>query len=69
MSIISPSDSDVAKIQTATSKVISDAIGQVALVLIPAMSDLLKDATKGITVTIGPITIEPIKIVVGETVP
>ncbi len=66
MSIISPSDADVAKIQTATSKVIADAIGEMAKVLIPAVGDALQQAAKGITVTV---TIEPIKIVIGDSAP
>ncbi len=66
MSLISPSDQDVAKVRDAASQVIAGAIEQVASVLVPAVASALKDATSGITVTIGPITIEPIKITIGS---
>lgn len=66
MSLLNLSNEDVSKVQTATSKVLSDAIGQIAAVLVPAIGAALKDATSGMTVTIGPITIEPIKITIGE---
>lgn len=65
MSIISPSDQDIAKIQAATSAVIGTAIQQATDVLVPAIGNALKNATSGMTVTIGPITIEPIKITIG----
>ncbi len=65
MSILSPSDQDVTKIQVATSKVIADAISSVVNVLLPAISKELGGAVSGLTLTIGPITIEPIKITIG----
>ncbi len=66
MSILSPDDKDITRIQTATSKVIADAIDQVAAVLLPAITDAVKRSATGITITVGPITIEPIKITIGN---
>ncbi len=66
MSILSPDDKDIAKIQEATVQVIAVAIGQIVGVLLPAVTESLKGAAQGITITIGPITIDPIKITIGS---
>jgi hypothetical protein len=52
-------------IEQATSRVLSAAIHQIATELVPAFARAAKDATSGLTITVGPITIEPIKITVG----
>jgi hypothetical protein len=52
-------DKDLAAVQAASSQVIKDAIGQAAVVLVPAISDALKGAVSGVQVNI---TVEPIKI-------
>jgi hypothetical protein len=59
-----PAGEVVVKIQAAASQVIKDAIGQTAAVLVPAIASAVKAAASGVTVTIGPITVEPIKITV-----
>ena len=56
---------DVINIRDATSQVLKDAIGQIAAVLVPAIAASAKDVAGGIVVTVGPITVEPIKITIG----
>ena len=54
-------------IEEAATRVLANAIQQVASVLVPAVVQATKQAANGISVsvTVGPITIEPIKITVG----
>lgn len=59
------SDGDVSKVRDAISQVIKDAIGQAANVLVPAIAEAAKGTLTCVSVTVGPITIEPIKITVG----
>lgn len=56
-SLLNPDD-----IGRVASKVIADAIQQTASVLVPALAAAGKDAVSGIAITVGPITIDPIKI-------
>lgn len=58
------SDGDVHKVSTATSDVLTALVGQIATVLVPALEHAAKNTLSGVVVTIGPITIEPIQIVV-----
>jgi hypothetical protein len=60
-----PAGEIVLKVQGAASQVIKDTIGEVARVLIPAIASAATGALSGVTVTVGPITIEPIKITIG----
>jgi hypothetical protein len=58
-------DKDITAIQAAFSQVVKDAIGQTAAVLVPAIERAAKGALSGVTVTVGPIVIEPIQIKIG----
>jgi len=58
-------DKDLAAVSSAFSQVLKDAIGQTANVLVPAIADAAQRSLSGVTVTVGPITIEPITIRIG----
>lgn len=55
-------DKDIAAVSAAFSQVVKDAIGQTASVLVPALEHAGRNIAGGVSVTIGPIVIEPIKI-------
>ena len=56
------SDDLIGKLSVATSQIFTNAIGQVATVLVPAIEQAAKNMVSGIVITIGPIHIEPIAI-------
>ncbi len=60
------SDADMAKIRDAASQVIKNAIGETANVLVPAVGEAISKAIGNVqvTVTTGPIKIEPVEITV-----